>query len=236
MGRACPRGFYSAPRGFDGLRNRDSLGFPRFCMLLLKASCCISFCLSLPTCKMGLIPPTSLTYVSKFQCATGSGCDRQACCTTGVRGRNLDANLPFPVLLVTPSPPQRCAMGLSLNIPVSLVPGCTQRCPCGTVSSCEAGRPGGRQAGQRGELSLGVSPRGGPRSLGAGGVQRPIAGRSLCPRWLYGDRSLLSPGVWSLELGSREKRRSFRAGGASSARAGGRHPLLSGEGPQKAPR
>lgn len=31
----------------------------RFCMLLLKASYCISFCLSLPTCKMGLLPPTS---------------------------------------------------------------------------------------------------------------------------------------------------------------------------------
>lgn len=40
---------------------RDDLGaFSRFCMLLLKASYCISFCLSLPTCKMGPIPPTSL--------------------------------------------------------------------------------------------------------------------------------------------------------------------------------
>lgn len=28
-------------------------GFSRFCMLLLKASYCISFCLSLPTCEWG---------------------------------------------------------------------------------------------------------------------------------------------------------------------------------------
>lgn len=35
--------------------------FSRFCMLLLKASYCISFCLNLPTYNMGSIPPTSLT-------------------------------------------------------------------------------------------------------------------------------------------------------------------------------
>lgn len=46
--------------------------FSRFCMLLLKASYCISFCLSLPTCKMGLIPPTSLKWPG-FKCMAGSG-------------------------------------------------------------------------------------------------------------------------------------------------------------------
>lgn len=46
--------------------------FSRFCMLLLKASYCISFCLSLPTCKTGLIPPTSLKSPG-FKCMAGSG-------------------------------------------------------------------------------------------------------------------------------------------------------------------
>lgn len=46
--------------------------FSRFCILLLKASYCISFCLGLPTCKMGLIPPTSLKSPG-FKCTRGSG-------------------------------------------------------------------------------------------------------------------------------------------------------------------
>lgn len=69
----------SVPRTLHGFAlgsgNRGCSGaFSRFCMLLLKASYCISFCLSLPTCKMGLIPPTSLKSPG-FPCTTGLGAD-----------------------------------------------------------------------------------------------------------------------------------------------------------------
>lgn len=57
--------------------------FSRFCMLLLKASYCISFCLSLPTCKMGLIPPTSLKSPG-LTCMAGSGLDHLSFCIAQV--------------------------------------------------------------------------------------------------------------------------------------------------------
>lgn len=72
---ACPHLSSLRPlQGFAlGSGNRGYVGaFSRFCMLLLKASYCISFCLSLPTSKMGLIPPTSLKSPG-FQCMTGLG-------------------------------------------------------------------------------------------------------------------------------------------------------------------
>lgn len=88
----CSRGLLWAPQ-------RDDLGaFSRFCMLLLKASYCISFCLSLPTCKMGPIPPTSLESPGS-QHTTWSGRRSVHCCCQ-VSG---SPTLPSPTPLITPS-------------------------------------------------------------------------------------------------------------------------------------
>lgn len=60
-GLVLPSAFILCSNSLHWAPNRDYFGvFSRFCMLLLKASYCISFCLDLPTCEMGLIPPTSL--------------------------------------------------------------------------------------------------------------------------------------------------------------------------------
>lgn len=74
----CSKGLRWAPEQ-DGLLG----AFSRFCMLLLKASYCISFCLSLPTCKMGLIPPTSLKSPG-FQYTAGSGRRYSALLLSGI--------------------------------------------------------------------------------------------------------------------------------------------------------
>lgn len=153
--------------------------FSRFCMLLLKASCCISFCLSLPTCKMGLIPPTSLTSPSsstqlgqvrspgllhRWGQGSESGCE-------GVR--------------------QGQVWTLWCSLAPSSCPGCLAPHDLKFRSS-EVGQQPGR------EPSLGVSP-GGQLSGRRGGARGLTAGRSLRPRWLYSDRSLLV--VWNSILG-----------------------------------
>lgn len=83
IGGACsPICFYSVhSRGLHWAPGTEDYfgAFSRFCTLLLKASYCISFCLSLPTCKMGLIPPTSLKSPG-FQYMTGSRRGRQLFC------------------------------------------------------------------------------------------------------------------------------------------------------------
>ncbi|KAF6119541.1 hypothetical protein HJG60_010027 [Phyllostomus discolor] len=62
-------------------------------MLLLKASYCISFCLTLPTCKMGPTPPTSLESPG-FQHVTGSGTIAGHSAPLGSGVRHSDACLP----------------------------------------------------------------------------------------------------------------------------------------------
>lgn len=189
--------------------------FSRFCMLLLKASCCISFCLSLPTCKMGPIPPTSLTSPSS---STQLGQVRwPALCTTGVRGPSLDASLP-PVVL-SPPPTRRCLMGLSLSVLCSLVPSSCSAMP--RAARLRVPKQRLKQGGsQGGEPSRGVSPT--ARSPGAVGVFGGRSQAGACVRWLYGDRS---PGLGP-RTGTRflDKQGGLLRGRASSARAGGSRP------------
>lgn len=190
---------FCAPRVCTGLRDRDYGAFSRFCMLLLKASCCISFCLRLPTCKLGLIPPTSLTSPSSST-QLGQGAIASHSAPLG-SGRSLAANLPLPCPC-HPLPTPKTLDGVEFeHSGVLCRPACAQRCPA--LHNFEfRSRVAGQQSGQAragAEPNLGVSPRG-PGLQAPRGVGRPIAGPSLGPRWLCSDRSLLV--IWGLKTGT----------------------------------
>lgn len=93
-GLALPCDFILCSEGSQWAPKWDHSGaFSRFCMLLLKASYCISFCLGLPTCEMGPTPPTSLKSPG-FQHVTGSGYIASRSAPRGSGVRYLDACLP----------------------------------------------------------------------------------------------------------------------------------------------
>lgn len=167
-GNTCRSCWWQRPRGRKGMEGsfhrfpfcapgcalapeQGLLGaFSTFCMLLLKASCCISFCLSLPTCKMGLIPPTSLTSPSS---STQLGQVR----SPGIlhlRGQGSESGCDSPLpSSCHPLPTLKCLMGLSWSILCSLVPARAQRCLAlhdfEFEAAPEAGWQGSSQAGSR---------------------------------------------------------------------------------------
>ena len=169
----CSEGSHWAPeQGRSG-------AFSRFCMLLLKASYCISFCLSLPTCNMGPTPPTSLKSPG-FQHTTGSGCGRQPFCTTGIRGQTLECLLPPPLAPHRPVPGD--VEGLGLNVPASpMAPSsCSATSPLCTISSLRA-----------------VSPLGPVLQAPLECPGEPNAAPGLVSRAVLG--IIVSPVIWGLE-------------------------------------
>lgn len=199
---------FCVPRVCTGLRNRDHFGaFSRFCMLLLKASCCISFCLSLPTCKMGLIPPTSLTSPSSStQLGQGAIASHSAPLGSGV-GVWLRISPPLPC---HPLPTPKTFDGVEfehsgilwLPILCSAVPRSAQ---FQVPKQClKQSRRAAVREDQSGEPSLGVShvAQGSGRR---GGVGRPIAGPSWGPRWFSSDH--LGSEDWNSVLGRKSRHR-----------------------------